>query len=668
MDSASAGCITWRCRVPCRSDYLARLKNIVQSFKEWARWYVWAHGLAVFPLPPNRKDPGAIGIKSATRDLDQIDKWWNAEPLANIGVVGCLRVDIDTKHGGLEAWQALTRANGIPPTLTARTPRGGLHYYFRTPSPMGNGTGTLPPGIDIRGHETGYTVGPPSLTTAIDGKQCAGVYEFEDASAPIADAPDWLLTMIGAQRTASEKTEPLRTEITQEQLNDLCSALSHPLFLQDWKRWSDTGYALLSLGDLGRELWQRYSDAQISACPHETVIDTAESWWARHANSAPKSDYRSIFARAQAMGWKNPKATDTAALGFGMSQQLSGALTLPTPVPPPPRNLKAINGWEFANGPAASWMVDELIPNQGLVMVFGEPNCGKSFAVLDLVMSIELGKPYGADERKVVQSKTLYALAEGLYGFRSRLLAYADHHKLAPTSRVPDIVTTAPNLMTKEDTATMVEEATRIGAKLIVIDTLHAATPGADENSAQDMGLLLANCRILSAAIQGVVLLIHHSGKDTSKGARGSSSLNGAVDTSIEIEDTNGIRTARVRKQRDGESGAMWQFRLLPVIATSPRGVEKSAVVDHGKTATGTANSLQFGKRKRGSDLQQQVVDAVASLRGVYPDGVQMETLTQNILIQRPDLRADSVRRALTNLINRGLLIIDSSSNVRLSV
>src|SRR5947207_1308772 len=94
---------------------------------KWARWYVEAHGLAVFPLPPNSKRPAAIGLTSATSDLEQVDKWWSAEANANIGVTGCLRIDVDVKHAGLDAWNKRITQDGSIKTLTARTPSGGLH-------------------------------------------------------------------------------------------------------------------------------------------------------------------------------------------------------------------------------------------------------------------------------------------------------------------------------------------------------------------------------------------------------------------------------------------------------------------------------------------------------------------------------------------------------------
>jgi len=51
---------------------------------------------------------------------------------------------------------------------------------------------------------------------------------------------------------------------------------------------------------------------------------------------------------------------------------------------------------------------------------------------------------------------------------------------------------------------------------------------GGDENSGKDMGRVIAHCKAFHKATGALVLLIHHSGKDDTKGARGWSGTRGA--------------------------------------------------------------------------------------------------------------------------------------------
>lgn len=129
-----------------------------------ARWYV-QHGIAVFPLLPGTKVPATKhGFKNYSLDLCDVETWWAAEPLFNIGLPTGLRfdvLDIDPPNG----WASLERikANAPPMPVLGRvvTARTGLHLYL-PPSGRGNHAGMLP-GVDYRGLG-GYVVAPPSRT------------------------------------------------------------------------------------------------------------------------------------------------------------------------------------------------------------------------------------------------------------------------------------------------------------------------------------------------------------------------------------------------------------------------------------------------------------------------------------------------------------------------
>ena len=152
-----------------------------------------AKGKAVFPCQPNKKPLTAHGFEDATTDPKRINMWWTRWPSALIGMpcgpsTGVFVVDVDR----LEALGELT--SEMPETLTVRTPRGGLHFYFKHVAGVTNRTGTLPAGIDIRG-EGGYAIVPPSAGYKVERR------------APIADAPEWLLETV-REKPAREARQP----------------------------------------------------------------------------------------------------------------------------------------------------------------------------------------------------------------------------------------------------------------------------------------------------------------------------------------------------------------------------------------------------------------------------------------------------------------------------
>lgn len=124
-----------------------------------------AAGFLVFPLKPQQKSPAIKEwMQRATQDLATIETWWSARDF-NIGIACrdvCIVIDVDTKDGrsGAASLKRLI-AQGLPKTLTVRTPTGGLHLYYKHPGGFIKSSVNYWPGIDIRGNG-GFVVAPGS--------------------------------------------------------------------------------------------------------------------------------------------------------------------------------------------------------------------------------------------------------------------------------------------------------------------------------------------------------------------------------------------------------------------------------------------------------------------------------------------------------------------------
>lgn len=615
-----------------------------------------------------------MGLRSATTDLAQIETWWTAQPDANIAVCGdphatdkfLLRVDVDPKRGGDEAWRNLVRKNACHDTLMVRTPSGGFHLYFWTEQAYGNGTGALPEGIDIRGHLSGYTVGAPSTTANVPGESVAGRYDVEKQS-PIVYAPEWLLTLLDTVKQRDEPVEPA-VEIDDDAYNELRDALMSPAMLRDWDRWSDNGLALRSLGDRGYQLWLEYSQKQILACPErETGTDTAETWWRRHGTTGLKSDYRSIFARAQARGWQNPKSFDPSTLGFGQSPLPAGAITTVTTAVaaalPSTRRFQLLSEAEFTDGPDPDWRVDNVLPAEGIAMVYGPSGVGKSFFTLDVLGCIADGRAYGAKQHVVKRGRVVYVMAEGAGGMRKRVRAYRQRYPATHSNF--NIIAAAPNLMTPADVGEICNAIMESGgADVIVFDTMANCMAGGEENSAKDITILMTNARTISNCFKALVVFVHHTGKDETRGSRGSSSIKGHCETQIEIlhnPTDPRRRVARIEKQRDGDGDLAWEYELEPVIMMGDKPCS-SAVVKHNAREVSSES-----KKHRRTQSQSLVSLSMQSLQDQYPDGAPLEILIAEISRRRNDMRPDNIKRSITKAIDEGELSIDSDSMVKLA-
>ena len=218
---------------------------------------------------------------------------------------------------------------------------------------------------------------------------------------------------------------------------------------------------------------------------------------------------------------------------------------------------------EVAKRPPPTWLIKELLPEADLVMLYGEPGAGKSFLALDMAFAIATGHEWG--EMETAFGAVVWIAAEAAGSIRLRAQAYARQHGMELENANLWVMDHPISLMSEEDAEALGEALVEKAPKLIIIDTLAAASGGANENSGEDMNKVLANCRKLHATTGATVMLVHHSGKDKAKGARGWSGLKAAMQTELCVLYNEGKRLLAVTKQRDAEDGSVWPLTLIPV-------------------------------------------------------------------------------------------------------
>ena len=241
-------------------------------------------------------------------------------------------------------------------------------------------------------------------------------------------------------------------------------------------------------------------------------------------------------------------------------------------------------------------LVRGLLLAGSAALLFGPSGCGKTHLATDLALHVAAGVPWHGHTTE--PGGVLYVALEGGAGFRNRISAWLADHPEVDRDALPFAAVTAPLRLIEPGHADMLIDTVRtagavlaIDVRLLVIDTLSRALAGGDENDPVAMGALVAAIDRIRAETGVAVLGIHHSGKDTTRGARGHSLLRAAVDTEIEVSATGDERAATVTKQRDLASGARIGFRLRIVelghdLAGEP---VTSCVVDPAETAPARA-------------------------------------------------------------------------------
>lgn len=328
----------------------------------------------------------------------------------------------------------------------------------------------------------------------------------------------------------------------------------------------------------------------------------------------------------------------------------------PLTLAPPPRLHSApllMTAAQLRQLPATPYVVRGVFPAEGLAAIYGEPGSGKSFLALHLAHAVATGAAdwFGFS---VKQQPVVYVALEGMGGIGKRITALEMHSDVPCPDRlrfwcrdIHLLAGTNINLLASE-----IESAVGTGA-IVIIDTLNQAAPGAEENSSQDMGKIIAGAKRLAAAVAGLVILVHHAGKTAGKGLRGHSSLLAAMDTVIWVsKKPTGHKSWSVTKSKDDSSDIARDFELVShVVSHDDCGPVTSCAVQHTVHAPAAAQRQPTGKHQK---------VALAELRSQLPNSGQ--TLAHKsalaavaAVLDAPQAkRAERAKEAVDALIRNG--------------
>lgn len=310
------------------------------------------------------------------------------------------------------------------------------------------------------------------------------------------------------------------------------------------------------------------------------------------------------------------------------------------------------------------WIIKNVIPKAQLGILFGESGSGKSFAAYDMCAAIVRGQEtWNGNRIPSVKRRVLYVIAEGVAGFRQRIKAYCHQHALKPSDIDIDVISdVTPNLLDPAQITDMIKEIKRLTPyDLIVMDTFAQVMPGANENSGEDVGKALQQCKRIHHHTGAMVLLIHHSGKDSSKGARGWSGLKAAADVELEVNRSGEMRSITVSKLKDGKDGQSYGFSLgiVPLGEDEDGDEITSCVVLY--NASGRVKRSAAIKIGDNEKLLLQVIDEANVSGEEDASGVAYEALC-NLFVRElegdgtPKYKKQAFNRALNSLIDKGLL------------
>jgi len=546
----------------------------------------------IFPCDDEKKPRTRNGFKDASTDPETIRRWWSMWPDALVGVptgsasrANVLDVDPRNLTDISRAWLT-DHIDLLLSTRIHHTPNDdGRHYWFigregiRTRCCAGvKVNGIHLPGIDIRG-DGGYVIHWGAHGLPSEGK-----------AKPI---PDALLPLFVAPTSSKTNGSHAGTEgsVPQGQRNNFLSREGYRLRKQG--STVDQMKAVLHALNDGRCV-PPLDRAEVDkiAVGKEGIEPSQES---DTAAWAPLGSYKD-----EPQAQPKPRGQGDARADRGEAHEprpftLNWYATLDTAVQQP----QLIRGLLLAGS---------------LFEIYGEANSGKTFLALDIALAIASGTPWRG--RRVTQGPVLYIAGEGAASVRNRVVAYRQAHPELPGDVPFAIIPHAVNFMdaTAIDllivTLLAVHLKTDVLPVALIVDTLARNMAGGDENGPKDMGIVIGNADRVRAATGVAVGVLHHCGKDTTKGSRGHSSLRGAVDTEILVEGQSGVRTVTIPKQRDLPTDPPFTFELVPAVIGRADEADGSGDITSCTVRYTGAEPQHTAKGKGGGANQQKVMIA----------------------------------------------------------
>jgi hypothetical protein len=578
-------------------------------------------GIPVFPafvircFHTWRKKPCIGGWRDeATTDEAKIRSLWKRYPTAvpgiELGRAGLVVIDPD-HHGngpnGMEAFaQLCADIGGILHHPTTNTPQGHHHIFRQNGGePIGNGTGNLPPGIDVRG-AGGWIVAPGSVRP--DGVR----YTPREGTPPLPEAyragtipplPRMIDALIRepsyrprGRRAGSEfiaasghpvdvEAELAAMEYEGKARNGINATVCRviPSLLRKGEHPDDVLERIVTtIMVMAERCGLRWSGTLETKSTVRRILSAYHNLLARDygptADGVPAwlpGDFHVAWLARTAVGARPTFGYNRGGFYIRRAQGTAAPERLqekPANKPaaaeePKKYRFPLLRFGQMRPGTEPDYLVDELIPTAGLVVVYGAPKSGKSFWVLDLTLHITLAWEYR--DRSVQQGAVVYCAFEGAHGYRKRCEAFRRHHCFTDEDPPLYIVPGRADLIKDHgalvrDLREQLAAASDVPVKCVVLDTLNKSLIGSESKDV-DMANYIAAAEHIQTEFNCVVIIVHHHGIDETR-PRGHTSLRGAVAAQIKItRDEQNTIIAEIEDMRDGPEGAQIASRLVVV-------------------------------------------------------------------------------------------------------
>lgn len=314
---------------------------------------------------------------------------------------------------------------------------------------------------------------------------------------------------------------------------------------------------------VGNADWEPLTAREVVLVPDcDTPGRKAMAWVAQHLKDIAKS-VRTVDPKRI-----EPTLPEKWDLADALKEGRDVSRWMDAPAPTLPRLLEiGFTVKEALSHVDLPYLVKDMFDRGQIIVLWGAPGSGKTFVALHLASHIGAGVSWGA--KRVKRGIVFYICAESTRKrLENRVIVLKQKYPELAESWVYFVPTHLDLLNGASDIEDVLAACKGLEAQMgqqvamIVVDTLSVTFGGGDENGPEDMGLYVANMKRLKEVTGAAVLIVHHAGKDQSRGMRGHSALLGALDAEFIVEKLEEpapgwpSRMLKSGKLREGESNA----------------------------------------------------------------------------------------------------------------